>query len=222
MRIIAVTDIHSSVRNVEKLIGIIEDEGVDLIVIAGDITHFGSITTAKRTLDPLIKADIPVFFVPGNCDPLDLLKWEDPGHRVFNLHGRWLSLGEYYFAGVGGGIRSPFNTFIEYSEDEYRELLEKAVRGLSDYMRLVLVVHNPPYDTRLDIVRTGAHVGSRSVRAFIEEKQPLLVITGHIHESRGIDKIGRTTMVNPGPLKWGYYAVIELNNKRVNIGLRSL
>ncbi len=222
MRVVAITDIHSSLRNIEKLADIIEDEDVDLIVIAGDITHFGSIATAKRILDPLIRTSIPVFFVPGNCDPLELLEWEDPSHKIFNLHGKLRSLSGYYFAGVGGGIKSPFNTFIEYSEDDYYKLLERAAGDLKDYTRLVLIVHNPPYNTQLDIVRSGIHVGSRSVRAFIERKQPLLVITGHIHESRGIDSLGKTVMVNPGPLKWGYYAVISLNNKRIDIELRNL
>jgi len=42
-------------------------------------------------------------------------------------------------------------------------------------------------------------------------KNPILSIHGHIHEARGIDKIRNTTILNSGPLRNGYYAVIEFN-----------
>ena len=41
-------------------------------------------------------------------------------------------------------------------------------------------------------------VGSAAVRELIERYQPLLSLHGHIHESRAIAKIGKTTCVNPG------------------------
>ena len=43
-----------------------------------------------------------------------------------------------------------------------------------------------------------AAVGSTAVRAVIEKYQPLLALHGHIHESRGQAKIGRTLCLNPG------------------------
>ena len=43
-------------------------------------------------------------------------------------------------------------------------------------------------------------VGSRAVRNFIEETQPLLAICGHVHEGRGSTKLGATVCVNPGSL----------------------
>jgi Icc-related predicted phosphoesterase len=67
----------------------------------------------------------------------------------------------------------------------------------------VFVFHSPPRDTACDMIRAQAHVGSRASRAFIERHQPPLVLTGHIHESPRVssayrDRIGRTTVVNPG------------------------
>ncbi len=41
-------------------------------------------------------------------------------------------------------------------------------------------------------------VGSTAVRTLIEEVQPVLALHGHIHESKAVAKIGRTTCVNPG------------------------
>jgi hypothetical protein len=67
-------------------------------------------------------------------------------------------------------------------------------------------------NTRLDMVPSGEHAGSIPVRSFIERFKPTLVISGHIHEARGIDSIGETTLINPGPAR-GNYAEITLNNK---------
>ena len=43
-------------------------------------------------------------------------------------------------------------------------------------------------------------VGSRAVRAVIEESQPLLGLFGHIHEAKGTARIGRTLCINPGSM----------------------
>lgn len=67
----------------------------------------------------------------------------------------------------------------------------------------VYVLHSPPRDTACDMTRSGHHVGSRAIRAFIEQHQPRLVLSGHIHESPAVSKawrdtIGATVCVNPG------------------------
>ena len=43
-----------------------------------------------------------------------------------------------------------------------------------------------------------ANVGSTSVRSVLERHQPVLSLHGHIHESPGMAKVGRTTAINPG------------------------
>lgn len=75
---------------------------------------------------------------------------------------------------------------------------------------LIIIAHNPPKDTKLDAVAGGIHVGSPLIRAFIDSKKPLLVVSGHIHESAAIDSLGPTTLVNPGSLADGHYAVAEI------------
>jgi len=47
------------------------------------------------------------------------------------------------------------------------------------------------------------------VRAFVDRAQPELVLCGHIHESRAIDLLGHSLVVNPGPVSAGHYAVVE-------------
>ncbi len=66
-----------------------------------------------------------------------------------------------------------------------------------------MVSHQPPYDTINDQVSPGVHVGSNSIRKFIEEHQPLVCFSGHIHEGTGIDHIGNTAIVNPGSGRQG-------------------
>jgi Icc-related predicted phosphoesterase len=41
-------------------------------------------------------------------------------------------------------------------------------------------------------------VGSTAVRTFIERHQPLLALHGPVHESKGVENIGRTLCINPG------------------------
>ncbi len=67
----------------------------------------------------------------------------------------------------------------------------------------ILVAHAPPGDTDLDMLPNVGHVGSRSVRDFILQRQPVLSFHGHIHESPGLtgrfwQRLGNTVAVNPG------------------------
>jgi uncharacterized protein len=73
-------------------------------------------------------------------------------------------------------------------------------------------LHVPPIRTSLDecpkldttefppkiIVGEMTSGGSLAVRKIIEKCQPLVSLHGHIHESRGVEKFGRTICINPG------------------------
>jgi uncharacterized protein len=75
----------------------------------------------------------------------------------------------------------------------------------------VFVPHAPPERTACDRLRDGRHVGSAVVRSFVERAQPDLVLCGHVHESRGMDTIGKAQVVNPGPAAAGHYALVEVD-----------
>jgi Icc-related predicted phosphoesterase len=70
--------------------------------------------------------------------------------------------------------------------------------ALSDPARTVYVLHSPPYGTTLDLLHDGTPVGSPAVRAFLARHAPPLSLHGHIHESPGVVRRGRTVSVNPG------------------------
>jgi Icc-related predicted phosphoesterase len=83
-----------------------------------------------------------------------------------------------------------------------REDLKRLPKPLH-HKRAIYIMHSPPFGTRLDLIQGGKSAGSRSIKAFIEEYQPLLTLHGHIHESPEIsgaffDRIGETLSINPG------------------------
>jgi len=209
LRIIAISDLHMSKPASKAAAEATVAEEADVLFVAGDISH-GKLNNAVELLEILGRSKVTIFFVPGNMDTPQLSSWSSDNLR--NLHGRCERYGFYTLVGLGGSIMTPFNTPFEFNEQEAEEILNRALQKC-DAGSLVLISHSPPRDTDLDMTRSGMHAGSRSVRDFIISKNPLLVVCGHIHEAQGIDKLGETTIVNPGPAYLGGYARIELDDK---------
>ncbi|GAB6135523.1 metallophosphoesterase [Thermococcus prieurii] len=215
MRLVAITDIHGNVKMSRKLAELIVEKKPDALLIAGDITHFSGAETVRKVLGPLFETGVPILAVHGNCDGRDVPELLD--ELGIWIHDRRREFNGIGFVGVGGSNITPFNTIWELSEDEIREILLRNYRPGD-----VILSHVPPKDTKADRVHSGLHVGSSALRGFIEEKQPPLVITGHIHEARSVDRVGETVIVNPGPLFRGYYAEIILADNVINVELKSL
>lgn len=83
---------------------------------------------------------------------------------------------------------------------------------LSDPERTVYVMHSPPLGSGLDVSWNGTPLGSAAVRVFLEDRRPPLSLHGHIHESPGVRRLGRTVCVNPGD------ALSEFRAVRVDLG----
>ncbi len=219
MKIMAASDFHGAITAIDKFNEKVADQKPDLIVICGDITNFGSYSLAEDLLSILSKSGRPIFFVPGNCDPPDLAKGVNI-QKVTCLHGAHEIFNDTNFVGVGGSNPSPFLTPFEINDDDLLKELERAYSKANRTKKLVLISHAPPLNTKLDISRFGGHVGSASIRRFIELERPALAISGHIHEARGVDISGSTTLVNIGPAVKGFYATILLDEK-INVHLNS-
>jgi len=105
--------------------------------------------------------------------------------------------------------------------------------GNDDLSKSIFLFHTPPYQTKLDRaaldgkkidhVPMDVHVGSIAVKRFIEKKQPLITLHGHIHESARLtgswkDKIGKTQLysaAHDGPeLAIIYFDPDSLNKSR--------
>lgn len=83
--------------------------------------------------------------------------------------------------------------------------------------KIIFLTHEPPYGTKLDLTTygpaKGKHIGSKPVMWAIKKYKPALNISGHVHETQGVSRIGKTVCVNVGYGKRGQAAVIELGKK---------
>lgn len=221
MKLLCISDIHTAGFQIAlKLIKNYAKE-IDAVVIAGDITDFGKYEDAIKMLEKFSEERSPVLFVPGNCDPVSLLESAEK-EKVICIHGKSCVLGDFAVIGVGGSNLTPFSTPIEFEEEKIASILDSAYKAVGREA-FILVSHAPAYNTKLDKIRQGIHVGSKAIRKFIEEKRPFLAISGHIHEARGLDKLNDTVLVNPGPVSLGNYCLVDIiNTKNVEIELKTV
>lgn len=89
------------------------------------------------------------------------------------------------------------------------EMLPQPVSG----RKLVAVIHAPPWNTGLDVMADGSHVGSRAIRRYLQRLQPCLALHGHIHEAPSasgtwIEHLGPTVCINPGQSPEDLHAVL--------------
>ena len=211
MKLLALADIHGNFHNIPLLAEHAADS--DGIVIAGDITDFSGKEQAKQVLEVISRLQKPVLAVPGNCD---LPAVDDCLSRQnSNLHGNLISMNGVDFIGAGGSLSSPASEMV------FENILNEAIYSRTESNDLVLVTHQPAWGIKQD-ARAGRHTGSQAIRQFIEQNRPVLAISGHIHEASGVDYLGVTTLVNPGPFRQCSYAIIELNSGTVSVEMKQL
>ncbi len=208
MKILAFTDIHGSYKKVEEIIARVPS---DVIVIAGDVTTVGTPAEVKRVIDAWKRLGPPLLAVAGNMDSPEIDETLEAAG--VSINGRGVKIGEVGFFGVSASPFSPLHTPYEISEEEIARRIEAGYRTVKDAKAKVFVPHAPPHNTKVDKVMMGMHVGSKSVRQFIEREQPGVVICGHIHEARGQDSIGKCKIVNCGPAGKGYYVIVEMGKE---------
>jgi len=181
-RILHVSDAHCAAARLRRLLG---SEKYDIVAATGDFE-------CVEAVEALGEAGAPVVAVTGNLD--GLLVAERLRELGILLDGGLREEAGLVFAGVGG-----------------RDPLGDAERLLASPPRRVDVVlsHYPPRGV-LDVTHSGCHGGLEAVRRLVEEAGPRLVLCGHIHEARGVARLGGSLVVNAGPLLQGYYAVVEL------------
>jgi len=209
MRILAVADLHGNLRALDAILA--EAPPVDVVVLAGDITHFGPV----RVVDTLIRRCSrlgPVVAVGGNCDGPDVaLRLKELGGSV-HADAREVLGATFYGAGSAQRWRS---LTWEVGEDVLAGWLAQArarAESLAGGGPRVLVSHAPPYGV-CDRSHAGHPGGSTAVRNAVETDHPDLVICGHIHEAAGEAACGATRVVNCGPSVEGWYSVIELGQE---------
>jgi uncharacterized protein len=162
---------------------------------------------------------VRLYMMGGNDDEqeiLDSVAWEGCESVVY-CEGKAVEIDAHHvMVSDGHSNLTPWSTPRELSEAQLCPLLESLARQVPNPSRAIFNFHVPPVDSTLDtcpqldwtvdppaqIIKGGQPVlhgaGRRSVRDVIERHQPLLSLHGHIHESGGVTRLGRTTAVNPG------------------------
>jgi len=216
MRFLVLSDIHGDLEYLEQLNDEFAD--ADAVLFGGDFSALGKPETALPVLNTLIKKHESVYAVIGNCDVPEFLKELEV--LDVSVEGDVIFRDGLAFAGAGGGLKFTNDTPFERTDNEIIHDLnivaeQEVEEGMDndDWNNLIAIVHHPPKDTKLDLISAGIHVGSEKLRAFVEQHKPLALISGHIHESFAIDKIGPTVCINPGSLAQGKYAILEVEKK---------
>jgi len=216
VKLIALPDIHGKSEAIPWAKVAINE--ANMVLLAGDITN-GRIEEYIRVMNTLEKYNEHVWSVGGNMESEQILqRMSFDGH---NLHRRHVVMEDMVLAGVGGAL--PFAGTHVFSETQFTEMLDQSVDNIPTDKPLIILAHQPPQNTQCDEVRGIGHVGSQAVRDFIEDRQPDVYICGHIHEAVAIDQIGKTTIINPGPL-WQskQFAWIVIENGQVTVSLKHI
>lgn len=220
MKVLAIADLHSAVAMLD---GILQQAGpVDLVLLAGDITNFGTPEDAEVIVNKIIRSGFPLLAVAGNCDSAQIeQRLQQLG---VSLYRRAVVRHQVGFQGLSA--MPPWKTrMYHFSEDQLADHLQEGYRQLQQYQTAstssddqiswkthVVLSHVPPRDCKLDRTFLGRHVGSLALRQFIDHVQPDLVFCGHIHEARGLDRIGRTWVLNCGAASAGNFAIAEISS----------
>jgi Icc-related predicted phosphoesterase len=184
--------------------------------------------------DRLKGTSIKCFMTPGNDDQLVIDSAFGDSDRVVNPEGKIARVDDTHeMISSGYATITPWKCPRDVTEEELSAKIESMVSKVESIENCIFNLHCPPYDSGLDsgpkldenlryVTEVGQPViiplGSKAVRHMIEKYQPLVGLHGHIHESRGARKIGRTMCFNPG----SEYAegvlrglVIDLDEKRL-------
>jgi hypothetical protein len=150
-----------------------------------------------------------VYMAPGNDDHLEVDEVIEDSAAIVNCNARNVMVGEHEMISFSWANPTPWNTPREKPDEELEPMIETLVATVHDMPSAIFNLHVPPYGYALDLAPEltkdlvqaadrKVHVGSRAVTRILEKYQPLLGLHGHIHESRGAQKIKRTLIINPG------------------------
>jgi Icc-related predicted phosphoesterase len=217
-----VTDLHGNLKGLREFIEICRRDfpNVKYLLVGGDLSRKPSWKedwAQAKTCSMLEAARVfsnsglKTFFIPGNDDI------EEPFPDFSNIDNVFCLRNEVVEIEPGIGLLgfsyvppTPFLTRFERDEKTIKGTLEPVFRQLQDFEFRVVMCHAPPYGTSLDLakdwyIRDGRiqreilrHVGCRSIHRLISRYQPDIGLFGHVHESAGVCRVGRTLCVNPG------------------------
>jgi uncharacterized protein len=165
----------------------------------------------KMAADKLRGTGVRIFVSPGNDDEMEVDDVIRRAELVELGEGRVMEFDGFSMISTGWSNPTPWKTHREELEEELARRIDAMASQVADPSRAIFNLHCPPFKSGLDEApaidadlrllhggRALRPVGSTAVREAIEKRQPLLSLHGHIHESKGAVKIGKTLSINPG------------------------
>lgn len=199
MRFLVLSDVHGHSRTIAWANRLAKEHEADAFIVLGDIVNFSPADWAEQFLSSL---ELPAYAIPGNCDPPAVLPYIERAATL--LHERKMKVGDDTFIGLGGSNPTIFDTPFELEEKEIEKKLEPLMEE-----NAVMVLHCPAFGF-LDQVMGSKHVGSTAILELVKKHHPRAVLSGHIHEDRGVLEKDGTLFMNPGAAKDGYSALLDI------------
>ena len=195
MKILAFVDTHGNEKYLQHIIEL--SHHADALICAGDFTIFEN--NMEHVLQKLNSIGKPIIIFHGNHETSSgVLSLSSNMHNIHFIHNAYYIVNDVIFFGYGGGGFGTIDPKFEIVSESFMKNLKELEKKNNMSYKIILVTHAPPYNTTLDDL--GYPVGSKSIRKFIEESQPLVVVCGHIHEcAEKQDYIKNTLIINPGP-----------------------
>jgi Icc-related predicted phosphoesterase len=189
VKVLIFSDIHGDLGALARIVA----RSADVYICAGDLATFGKgLEKCGKALESLGEK---LWVLPGNHETDDHIREFCRQFGFVDFHRRVLQTKSTPWAGLGYSNITPFQTPGEYTEEE----IAQALAAFGGIAGLHLVIHVPPYGTRLDEYAPGKHGGSTALRAWVEREQPSYLFCGHIHETARLsDRLGATQCINVG------------------------
>ena len=188
-RILAIGDIHGDSILIKKLAEKAENEKIDIVILAGDLTF------AEQSVDylvgPFLKRNKHVLLIPGNHESVATIDFLANAYKnTKNIHGYGFKKDDLGIFGAGTA-----NIGIHQIPDsEIFDLLQKGHNEIKDSKTKIMVTHMHPLGSKSEIF---CFKGSEAIRKAIEKFKPDFLIAAHIHEAGGIEElIGSTKVFN--------------------------
>ncbi len=144
--------------------------------------------------------------------------------KIRRIDYSYFKFGDLIFIGAYG-LMNPGRVKSK-AYKKHRKILDTLFKKFKKE-KVIFISHNVPYNTRLDLIGKnahekvrGEHYGSKLIRRIIDKHQPILHIGGHIHESMGMQKLGRTLCINPGAAHEGHGAIVDIIEGKNEIKVR--
>lgn len=196
--------------------GRIDERATKLSLSTGKVDEMFRARVTERMQDWMTLADerlaglgIDVFMCPGNDDIFEIDDIIKASNSITFADDNKVMVKDFEMISSSWSNPTPWDTERECSEEELEEKLEGLAAQVDHPEKAFFNFHVPPYDTLIDqapklskdlIPSTDETIaaGSKAVSAVIKKYQPMMGLHGHIHESRGVIKLGKTQCFNPG------------------------